>query len=37
MDGDVKSVSNSVLTWITAVSCLIFGLGLSIAVICGDL
>ncbi len=37
MDGDAKSVSNSVLTWITVVSFLIFGLGLSIAVICGDL
>lgn len=37
MDGDVKSVSNSVLTWVTVVSFLIFGVGLSIAVVFGDL
>jgi Domain of unknown function (DUF4396) len=33
MDGDAKWVSNSVLTWMTILSFLIFGLGLSIAVI----
>jgi hypothetical protein len=37
MDGDAKSVSNSVLTWMTILSFLIFGLGLSIAVIFGGL
>jgi hypothetical protein len=37
MDGDVKSVSNNVLTWMTILSFLIFGLGLSITVIFGGL
>jgi hypothetical protein len=37
MDGDVKSVSNRVLTRMTILSFLIFGLGLSIAVIFGGL
>ena len=37
MDGDVKSVSNNVLTWMTILSFLILGLGLSIAVIFGGL
>jgi len=36
-DDDAKSVSNSVLTWMTILSFLIFGLGLSIAVIFGGL
>ncbi len=35
MDGDVKPVSTSVLTWMTILSCVIFGLGLAIAVIYG--
>ncbi len=33
MDGDAKQVSTSVLTWMTILSCVIFGLGLSIAII----
>ena len=37
MDGDVKSVSSNVLTWMTILSFLILGLGLSIAVIFGGL
>ena len=37
MDDDVKSVSNSVLTWMTVLSFLVFGLGISIAVAFGGL
>ena len=37
MDGDVKAVSNSVLAWMTLLSLLVFGLGLSIAMIAGGL
>ena len=37
MDDDAKSVSNSVLTWATILSFVIFGLGLSISVIFGGL
>ncbi len=37
MGGDVKSVSNSILTWMTILSFLVFGLGLSIAIIFGGL
>jgi DNA-binding FrmR family transcriptional regulator len=37
MDDDAKSVSNSVLTWMTILSFVIFGLGLSISVIFGGL
>ncbi len=37
MDDDAKSVSNSVLTWMTILSFVIFGLGLSISVISGGL
>ena len=37
MDGDVKAVSNSVLAWMTLLSLLVFGLGLSIAIIAGGL
>jgi hypothetical protein len=37
MDGDSKSVSNSVLAWMTLLSFVIFGFGLSIAVIFGGL
>ena len=35
MDGDVKRVSTSVLIWMTLLSCVTFGLGLSIAIIFG--
>ena len=35
MNGDVKRVSTSVLIWMTILSCLIFGLGLSVAIISG--
>ncbi|MDQ2950463.1 MAG: DUF4396 domain-containing protein [Acidobacteriota bacterium] len=35
MDGNVKKVSNSVLAWMTLLSLLIFGLGLSIAILAG--
>ncbi|MBK5206897.1 MAG: DUF4396 domain-containing protein [Polaromonas sp.] len=37
MEGDVKSVSNSVLFWMTVLSLLVFGLGISIAVAFGGL
>ena len=37
MDGDVKSVSTSILAWMTLLSLLVFGLGLSIAIIFGGL
>ena len=37
MDGAVKGVSNSVLAWMTLLSLLVFGLGLSIAMIAGGL
>ena len=37
MDNDVKSVSNSVLTWMTILSFLVFGLGLSISIAFGGL
>jgi hypothetical protein len=37
MDGDGKLVSNSVLTWVTILSFLAFGLGLSVAIIFGGL
>lgn len=37
IDGDVESVSNSVLAWMTILSFVIFGLGLSIAIIFGRL
>ncbi len=37
MDGDLKSVSNSVLAWMTLLSFVIFVFGLSIAVIFGGL
>jgi hypothetical protein len=37
IDGDVKSVSNGVLAWMTILSFLIFGLGLSLAVVFGGL
>lgn len=37
MDGDAKRVSTSVLTWMTIISCAIFGLGLSIAIIFGGI
>ncbi len=37
MDDDAKSVSSSVLTWMTILSFVIFGLGLSISVIFGGL
>ena len=37
MDDDAKPVSNSVLTWMTILSFLVFGLGLSIAMIAGGL
>jgi hypothetical protein len=37
MDGDAKQVSTSVLTWMTILSCVIFGLGLSIAIIFGGI
>jgi len=37
MDGDVKSVSNRVLTWMTILSILVFGLGLSLAIASGAL
>ena len=37
MDGDVKAVSNSVLAWMTLLSLLVFGLGISIAIIAGGL
>ena len=37
MDNDAKSVSNTVLSWMTILSFVIFGLGLSIAVIFGGL
>ncbi len=34
-EGDVKQVSTGVLIWMTILSCLIFGLGLSVAIIFG--
>jgi hypothetical protein len=37
MNPEVKSVSNGVLTWMTILSLLIFGLGLSLAVVFGGL
>ena len=37
MDHDVKPVSNSVLTWMTILSFLVFGLGLSVAIAFGGL
>ena len=37
MDGDAKPVSTSDLTWMTILSCVIFGLGLSIAIIFGGI
>ena len=37
MGGDVKAVSNGVLAWMTLFSLLVFGLGLSIAIIAGGL
>jgi Domain of unknown function (DUF4396) len=37
MDGDMKPVSNSVLAWMTLLSFVIFGFGLSIAVFFGGL
>lgn len=37
MDSDVKGVSNSVLAWMTLLSLLVFGSGLSIAMIAGGL
>jgi hypothetical protein len=37
MDGDTKPVSSSVLTWMTLLSFVIFGFGLSIALILGGL
>jgi hypothetical protein len=37
MDGHVKTVSTGVLTWMTILSCVIFGLGLFIAIIFGGL
>jgi hypothetical protein len=37
MDGDAIPVSISVLTWMTILSCVIFGLGLSIAIIFGGI
>lgn len=37
MDGDVKPVSSSALAWMTVLSFLAFGLGLSIAIIFGGL
>ncbi|HAN56893.1 MAG TPA: hypothetical protein DCQ77_12245 [Betaproteobacteria bacterium] len=37
MEGDMKSVSNSILYWMTALSFLVLGLGISIAVVFGDL
>ena len=37
MDGHVKSISTGVLTWMTILSCVIFGLGLFIAIIFGGL
>jgi len=37
MGGDVKAVSNGVLAWMTFFSLLVFGLGLSIAIIAGGL
>ena len=37
MDNDIKPVANSVLTWMTILSFVVFGLGLSIAVIFGGL
>ena len=36
-DDEVKSVSNSVLTWMTILSFFVFGLGLSIAMVFGGL
>ena len=36
-DSDVKSVSSSVITWMTILSFLVFGLGVSIAIIWGGL
>jgi hypothetical protein len=37
VDGDARPVSTSVLTWMTILSCVIFGLGLSVAVIWGGI
>ena len=37
MDGDAKPVSTSVLAWMTILSCAIFGLGLSIAIVFGGI
>jgi hypothetical protein len=37
IDDDLKSVSNSVLAWMTLLSFVVFGFGLSIAVIFGGL
>ncbi|MFZ0246633.1 DUF4396 domain-containing protein [Candidatus Binatus sp.] len=37
MDDDVKAVSNSMLTWMTILSFVVFGSGLSIAIIFGGL
>lgn len=37
IDDDVKPVSNSVLTWMTILSFLVFGLGLSVAIAFGGL
>ena len=37
MDSDEKKVSNSVLTWMTTLSFLVFGLGLSITIVFGGL
>jgi Domain of unknown function (DUF4396) len=37
MDGDAKPVSTGILTWMTILSCVIFGLGLSIAIIIGGI
>jgi len=37
MDDDVKPVSNSVLTWMTILSFVVFGLGLSVAIAFGGL
>jgi hypothetical protein len=37
MDDDVKSVSNIVITWMTILSFLVFGLGISIAIAFGGL
>jgi hypothetical protein len=37
MDGDAKQVSTSVLAWMTILSCVIFGLGLTMAIILGGI